>query len=216
MMMLGKYFWKNPKKNSYQTLDRSLQAQYNFNRMNKTLSVILATVGIFVFLIAFIGISYVSASNKEIALRAQFNAQDTKLPTIYDNTFKVIQEQAGVSQEYEKSFKENYQAIMQGRYGVSGDKALMKWIQESTPNYSTALFEKVANSVQEQRNTFTYEESKAIDIKREHDQLLNQFPSSIFVGGRPALVLHLVTSNRTEKAFQTGKDEPINMFGRNK
>jgi hypothetical protein len=52
------------------------------------------------------------------------------------------------------------------------------------------------------------------DIKLQHDNLRLKFPTKIFVGGKPALDITLVTSTKTEDIFQQGKEDNINISGK--
>lgn len=156
--------------------------------------------------------AYISVSNTEKGLRNQFNAQNKNMEVVYDNTWKIIQQKAGVASEYKKSFAKIYPDLMAGRYGNARGGALMSWIQESNPEFSTKLYEDLSSSIEAQRNIFTHEQQKSIDIKREHDNLRTMFPTSLFVGGRPELELRLVTSQRTDEAFESGKDDNVKLF----
>jgi hypothetical protein len=167
-------------------------------------------------LLAIVAMSWISISNKEIRLRNQLNAQQKNMAVVFDNTWKIIEQQAGVATEYRDSFKDIYPQLMQGRYGNSRGGALMSWIQESNPNFDTKLFEKLSDSIEAQRTVFTREQQKAIDLKREHDNLRTAFPSSLVVGGRPEFELKLVTSAKTDAAFKTGQENDVSLFGNKK
>jgi hypothetical protein len=152
---------------------------------------------------------YINASNSEIGLRNQSKAQDRNMTVVFDNTFKIIQQQAGVTKEYKGAFAKIYPDLMKGRnYGGE----LMKFVMEANPEFKTSMYEKLMDSIEIQRNVFTREQQKAIDIKREHDNLRTLFPTSLFVGSRPELEIRLVTSTKTEEAFNTGKDDDIDLF----
>jgi hypothetical protein len=58
-------------------------------------------------------------------------------------------------------------------------------------------------------------QSKLISIHNEMKNLLTLFPSRIFlvtIGGHQLPELKIVTSTRTDNAFQTGKDDEVNLF----
>ena len=158
---------------------------------------------------------FVSYGNKEVALRTQFEAQQMANTVVYDKVWKVIQQKAGVSDQYADKFKEIYTDIMDARYG-SGDGTLMKWIQESNPQFDAGLYKDLSLAIESNRTEFATVQKKLIDIKREHDNLRMMIPSSIFLGikGVKELEMKLVTSTRTEKAFDTGKDDDIELFNK--
>jgi hypothetical protein len=157
-------------------------------------------------------IQYVGLSNQEVQLASQFKAQQTKNTAVFDNTWKIISEVAEVSDQYKDAFKEIYPALMQGRYGNQKDGSLMKWVTESNPNFDTSLYSKLVNAIEEQRTLFTAEQEKLIDIKREHDVLVQTFPGSIFLSGRQLPDMVIVTSTKTAEAFKSGKDDDTQLF----
>jgi hypothetical protein len=57
-------------------------------------------------------------------------------------------------------------------------------------------------------------QKELIDYKREHDNLRKLFPSCIFVGSRPEIKIIIITSEKTENTFKTGKDNDVDVFGK--
>ena len=100
---------------------------------------------------------------------------------------------------------------MEGRHYDKGGQ-LMKFITEANPNFDIRLFEKVANSIEGQRTGFMRDQQKLIDMKREHDNVLTTMPGSLFVGSRPPIEIKVVTSTKTEKTFETRKDDDVDVF----
>lgn len=175
----------------------------------------LAAVGA-VLGIAIIGfLMYMSYSNSEVRLRNAVKAQQEANTTSFDTCWKIIQGQAQVADKYKDSFKEIYVSLMQGReYGKGGQ--LMKFITEANPNFDIRLFEKVSNSIEGQRTAFMRDQQKLIDLKREHDNVLTTMPGSFFVGSRPPVEIKIVTSTKTEKTFETRKEDDIDVFNTKK
>lgn len=105
--------------------------------MKAFLGCVLAVVG----LALIVGAMYVTSSNKEVRLRNRITAQQKSNEATFDQTWKVIQQQAGVTSEYKESFRSTFTDIMNARY--SGDKnssTLMKWVKEANPNFDSGLF----------------------------------------------------------------------------
>lgn len=169
-------------------------------------------VAVVLLLVAVFGLMYASASNREVSVRQKIEAQQKNLEVVFDNTWKVIQQTAEVADQYKEAFAKIYPELMQGRYGNARGGALLSFITESNPTFDTKMYEKVANAIESQRNTFTAAQSALIDYKREHDTLLKTIPSSWFVGSRPEVEIRLVTSARTDAAFSTGKDDDVQVF----
>ena len=154
----------------------------------------------------------VNVDNKEIDLREDAIAQETICKAFYDKMWKIFSQQAQVSEKYKDSFKEIYIGIMEGRYS-KGDGSLMKWIQESNPNFNDALYQKLMNNIEIQREGFFNEQSKLIDIKKQHDLLMKKFPSKLFIDDdiKP-LDIKIITSTKTEDVYKTGKEDDVNLY----
>lgn len=153
----------------------------------------------------------VSTSNSEVRLRNKGTAQEQVCKNNFDNMFKQIAQVAQVADQYKETFKEIYPALIEGRYKNDGN-TLMKWIQESNPNFDTKLYDKLINIIEAKRDSFQHEQDKLVDIVREHNDLLGTFPSSLFVGGRPPLAVTFVSSSKTKETYRTGEENDIDVF----
>lgn len=173
----------------------------------------LAVVGLVVTLFLIGVVMFISYSNKEVDLRTSFNAQQKANETVFDKVWKVIEQKSGVSSQYADKFKEIYVEVMDARYKDGGGQ-LMKWIQESNPQFDASLFKDLSLAIESNRAEFQRVQSKLIDIKREHDNLRMKFPSSIFLAikGTKELQMKIVTSSKTDKAFETGKEDDVELF----
>jgi hypothetical protein len=171
----------------------------------------LAAVGALVGLVVMGFLMYMSYSNSEVRLRNAVKAQQEANTTSFDTCWKIIQGQAQVADKYKDSFKEIYVGLMEGRHYEKGGN-LMKFITEANPTFDIKLFEKVSNSIEGQRTAFMRDQQKLIDMKREHDNILTTMPGSFFVGSRPPVEIKIVTSSKTEKTFQTGKEDEVDVF----
>lgn len=164
--------------------------------------------------IALVGfLMYMSYSNSEVRLRNAVKAQQQSNETSFDTCWKIIQGQAQVADKYKESFKEIYTGLMEGRHYEKGG-ALMKFITESNPTFDIRLFEKVSNSIEAQRTAFMRDQQKLIDLKREHDNLLTTMPGSFFLGSRSPVEIKVVTSSKTEKTFESRKEDDVDVFKR--
>jgi hypothetical protein len=134
---------------------------------------------------------------------------------IYDKVWKILQQSAGVLDKYSADFKDIYTNIMSGRYASDGKNTpMMKWIQESNPNFSSEMYKSLMDKIEAQRSEFAMVQKRLIDIKREDDNLIQQFPGSLFLSGRKPIEINIVTSTKTENTFKTGKEDDIDLFGK--
>lgn len=173
-------------------------------------TLIAVGLAVVVVMLGLIGVlTYVSYNNDEVSLRNRIAAQQDASRVVYDNTWKIIKEQAGVADKYKEAFAGIYPALMEGRYGNARGGALLSFVQESNPTFEPRLYEKLANSIESQRTTFTMEQRKLRDLKNSHDTLLDAWPGSWLLAGRAKVDVTLVTSTRTEGTFQSGKDDEL-------
>lgn len=178
----------------------------------KGLIVGLIGLGVAVVLGAILLFMYVGYSNSEVQLRNQITAKQKANEASFDTCWKIIKQQAQVAETYKDGFKEIYVGLMEGRHYEKGG-ALMKFITEANPAFDIRLFEKVSNSIEAQRTSFLRDQQQLLDLKREHDNLLDVLPGSIFVGGRPRIEVKIITSGATQETFRTGEENDVDVFG---
>jgi len=154
----------------------------------------------------------ISYSNKEITLRNRSDAQQDICKLVYDETWKIIKQKAQVADQYKTAFREIFPELMEGRYGDQRGGALLSFIHESNPEFDVSIYKEISSSIEAQRHKFTGAQSMLRDIKRVHDDLRLRFPSSHFVGDRRELEIKLITSTKTEKIFEEGKEDDISIF----
>jgi hypothetical protein len=169
---------------------------------------ILGGAGLLTLLITSV-VLYISYTNDYTRLNNQYEAQVSVDQAVYDEVWKTIKQQAGVSEKYSEDFRKNYKEIMASRnYGGE----LMKWVQESNPNFTPDLYSKLMNTIESQRAKFTTNQKKLISIHKEMKDLTQLFPGSIFLGSKQVPELALVTSTQTEQVFGTHKEDSVELF----
>jgi hypothetical protein len=156
----------------------------------------------------------VSVSNTEIRLRNKISAQNQVIEAFFDKMWKIIQQQAGVADKYQESFRGIYKDIMAGRYSGEGKGQMMLWIKEQNPQFETTLFDKLMVSIEGQREGFFVEQKKIVDMINIHKNLIQTFPSSIFVGSRPLIVYEVISSTRSKEVMKTRKDDNVDLFNK--
>ena len=175
------------------------------------LAVIGGIIGIIVLgAVVYFGMS-ISYKTKEVELRNAIVAKQKANEASFDTCWKIVQQQAQVTDSYKESFKEIYKGLMEGRHYEAGGQ-FMKWIKESNPKFDVKLYVKLANSIEAQRTRFMKDQEDLLAIKQQHDNLLDSPVSGFFLSGKQKVDVKIVTSGKTQEAFNTGKEDDINVF----
>lgn len=165
----------------------------------------------FSIMIVGMGISY---HNEEVSLRNAIVAKQIDNTNEFDNMWKKIAQVAQVSEKQKDAFKEIFTAYVSGRGANSSDGQMMTWVKENVPTPDLSIYNEVLNIVVSSRNSFTTRQKELLDMKRVHDNLIDQMPSGLFLRmmGRDKINVIIVTSSKTDKVFESGKDNDINVF----
>jgi hypothetical protein len=154
----------------------------------------------------------ISISNSEIKIRNRGLAQQKVCESYYDKLWKVISQKAQVAEKYKESFKEIYLPLIEGRYKNDKNGTFMKWITEHNPTFDASLYKDLMASIEGERNGFFIEQSKLIDIDREHKTMRQTFPNSVIIGSRKDLEIKIITSSQTEKVYESCKEDSVKVF----
>lgn len=165
--------------------------------------------------IALVGIilvgMYVTYNNQEVALRKEAEAQKGKVESVHDKMWKVIQQKAGVSDQYRDVFEKTFPEIISGRYKQEGSTA-MKWIQEDNPQFDTSLYRDLMQAIEVQRTYFEQAQSRMLDIIRQRETLLETIPAKFFISNTTKIDYTIVSSTRSKATMQTGIDDDVELF----
>lgn len=176
--------------------------------MGKMIAIIVSCVAVLGIVIG--AFMWISTTNKEVDLTNNFKAQETVCKGYYDKLWKILKQQAKVTDKYAKDFEKIYVGLMEGRYSSGG--ALFKMITESNPEFDTSMYKKLMVSIEAQREGFFREQKKLVDLKLSHDNLRMKFPSKMFVGNVTPLKVNLITSKKTNDTFETGEENDLDLF----
>lgn len=175
---------------------------------------------LFVLIVGSLGLGYLSFSNRAAGFEVDIKAAYTNNQNVYDNGYKKVTEIAQVPQMETDAMKQLYDGTMKGRYGADGSKAMMQFIKEQNPTIDQASYRKIQQTIEIFRNEFQANQTKLISEKQEYERYLTATTSGRiynFVGHYPRIdlsVYDIVTSDRTESAFKTKRDEAINLTGK--
>jgi hypothetical protein len=175
-----------------------------------------AVLGVAVaFVVGFVGCS-IGYPNQEQGVRNLIKAKSKDNESEFDAMWKEIA-QAGQIPDHEREslhslVVDNAQARTTGG---AKDGSLMKWVQESIPTPSPALYDKLMNIITAKRDGFAMRQKELLDLGRRHDDLITQKPSKWFIGmfgDLTPIEIKIVTSTRTDEVFRTGKDDDVELF----
>jgi len=156
-------------------------------------------------------VTFIGYNNTEVELRNQFGAQQEKCKSYFDKMWKIIKQKANIAEEYKDAFSEVYVKMMDARY-KQGSGAMMQWIKEQNPTLDSGVYRDLGNTIEAQRDGYHRENTILLDVKRQHDNLRQKFPSSLVCGSAAELKAIIVTSGKTTESFETGEDNDVELF----
>jgi hypothetical protein len=173
----------------------------------------VALVAIGGLIVLMLGVGAASFYNKEVGLRNNITAKQSDNHNQMDAMWKIIDQNAQVAQEDRNSLTKLFNDYAAGR---SNDKAVFNWVKEAVPNVAVNSdnFKVLMNTITSQRDGFKFRQTELLDLGRAHDDLIMKFPNNIYahIFGCKHIDLVIVTSDKTEDAFKTGKDNDTKLF----
>ena len=184
--------------------------------MNTKQIINLGIVGIIVIFAVILISNLISFSNNEIEYRNAFKQKYDERTAFYDKMWKTLSQKSQIALKNDSSFRQNVDIIMSGRKDAEG--IFMKWVTETNPNanYSevSALYKDLSRAVEAQREGFFIRELYMQDIVKQHSNLLQKFPGSLYnvFFGRKLLEYKPITSTITDEVIKSGKDDNVKIF----
>lgn len=179
---------------------------------------ILIAFGIILSLIIFVGVVTafyaIGVRNEFVAIENGVVAQYDQNKNNYDNYVKKILEIAQVPTMYKKGLEDVTRQVIAGRKG--GPNEVFRFIKEHNPNFDSSLYLKVQQEISAGRDKFEEDQKMLIEKKQIYKTRLDTFPSGTVAQmfGFPRVDLEkigIITSDRTERAFETKKDDAIKL-----
>lgn len=181
----------------------------------KPFLLILIVIAVLIAAVAGIaGIWGISTYNNAAGLRNLYEAKVKANSASFDNMWKEISQTSQVTDKQKDALKDIFTSYAAARTtGGSQDGSLMKWVTESIPNVDVSVYKTLMNTITSARDSWTMRQLELVDIARQYNQLLVQFPTNVFLGafGFKQIDAKVITSSRTEKAFETGKDDEVKL-----
>ncbi len=158
-----------------------------------------------------IGVVYgFTASNAEIRLRNTIEAKQVDNQSELDNLQKKISQVAQINKAQWKAIQDIVVGNSDARTKGSGSLATL--VHEAVPSTAQIDSRQFVNLVASSRDSFTQRQKEILDLNREHNNCLDVAPSSWICGNRPRIKVIVVTSDRAEDNFRTGRDNDIDVF----
>lgn len=170
----------------------------------------IALIIVGVLVVIFVAL-YFFYNNREVALRKEAEAQRGKIETVHDTMWKTLKQEAGVTDEYRKTFEKIYPELIAGRYSGDGGE-LFKMIQEQNPNFDTRLYDKLMQSIEVQRASFAAAQQRMLDIIRVRETLLESMPQRWFISNKSVIEYEVISSDRTADVMRTRRDNDVELF----
>jgi len=174
------------------------------------LSVLILAIISGVFVAAYV----VGTLNGETKLKNAIVAKQKDNTSEMDNMWKKISQVAQVTDAQKGALLEIFTGYAEARSAGKEGGSLANWIHEAVPNVDTSTFNNLQNLIAASRDRWTMRQKELIDLNREHDNLLDLFPSNMVCSmfGRQRITITVITSEKTEKVFETGKDDDVSVF----
>lgn len=153
-----------------------------------------------------IAVYCIGISNKDTGLRNQITAKQRDNQSQFDNMVKTISQSAQVTDMQAK--------VVANLARTAPEGSILTAVKEAIPNLDQRTYANLQNIVVAHRDGFTMRQTEILDLKRADDDLRTKFPSSLIVGGRPEIQVTIVTSDRADQAFQSGKDNDTSLTGK--
>lgn len=201
--------------------------------MSRGIIIFLSSIGAIVLVFFMSCVNFHNTSNTlENAVTAQWRDN----ANTYDAMWKSIVEIAQVPAQYKEDFKSLLIGETEAKFGPNGSQATMQWFQERDIRLPVELYAKVQDVIESNRNAFKRGQTELLDKQRRYATHLNTFFGGMFAtltsfpkdlhgkfaptedldgdGRITCLDYPIVTSARTNKAFATGEDTEIDVFGK--
>ena len=156
-------------------------------------------------------VMYFVYNNREVALRKEAEAQKGKIESVYDTMWKVLKQEAGVTEQYRKTFEEIYPKLIAGRYANNSNE-LIKMIHESNPAFDTKLYDKLMQAIEVQRAYFASAQQRMLDIIRERETLIESMPSCWFLRNKSKIEYTVISSDITQNVITSRRENNIELF----
>ena len=182
--------------------------------MKKGVVITLGVLG-FLAIVALISLgSLWSHRQHAVALEQKIDAQYSANKSDYDSMWKKFKEMTQVTDMQANHYKEIYTGLIEGRN--KDTQLLMKMIKEDNPKLDGKVYTELQREIAASREQFNNNQKKMVDVVREYNTYVQQkIFLAMFTGREPKKMDdYIVTSEKTQKAFDSKKDDAIDLGGK--
>lgn len=174
-----------------------------------------AVAAITIIAVLVVGSFWVSTYNRQQRLLAQYEAKVDANRAELSNLKSKLPEAAQVTDAQMEKLGELFTNYAEAR-SPDGGGALMQWVTEAVPNVDQATFLNLQNMIAATRDSWTKRQTELVDITREYNTNLATQPKGAILAfhGFERLVPVVIVTSDTNRAFETGVDEKIDLFPR--
>lgn len=132
----------------------------------------------------------------------------------YDKMWKTFKETAQVTDMYAGDVQKLFSQVIEGRKG--SDQELFRMIKESNPTLDASIYKRLQEVIEAGRSDFEENQKMLLDKKKQYATFLDEIPEGPIASffGFPKVDLNqfqIVTSDRTEGTFKSGKDDEVKL-----
>ena len=183
------------------------------NLTKSTAPLAVIAFGVFsLFGLVALGMTTLSWHNQAAVLRNSYEMKVKANSGEFDNLWKKIKQSAQVPEQKKEAFKEIFNSYATARK-TGGDNQVMTWLQESVPNVDLQTYDQLMNIITGSRDTWTMKQTELVSIAEQHNAMLVSQPRGFILSifGHQKIDPKVITSERTEKTFESGKDDDISL-----
>lgn len=180
--------------------------------MKALLGVAIALLGIF----AICAVSLYSAKSTGNRLINDIEAAYEQNQNVLSSVTGKVAELAQVPGMMAEDMQAVIAAALSARYGEDGSKAMFQMIQEQNPQLDSAVYTKLQQAIESGRDDFQLAQKRLIDLKRVYKTAAGSPWKGIWMNATGYTAekvdkYHIVIDDSTERAFETGKREPMKL-----
>jgi len=151
-------------------------------------------------------------------LKNEITAEQKNVKITYDNSWKIVMQKAEVSTQYTDAYKQIIKSMTADRY-ANGTGSISASIAENNPNIDLSPLKDLMNTIEGLREKYQMDQKKVLSKNNVYENLRTATVSGMILsamGILKPLDIQMVTSTRTENAFETGKDDEVGVFSKEK